>query len=75
MNAILDFFASLADIIGGAVDFLLGLIADLVYIAQITAKAVSSIPGYFAFLPPEVIALLVTIFAIVVLYKIFGREG
>lgn len=75
MDAILGFFSGLADLIGGAVDFLIGFLADLLYIAQLTAKAVGAIPGYLALLPSPVIALLTTIFAVVVLYKIFGREG
>lgn len=75
MNAILKFFSGVADLIGGAIDFLIGLVADLVYIVQLTAKAVATLPYYLRLLPPTVIVLLTTIFAVVVLYKIFGREG
>ena len=75
MNAIIEFFSGLVDIIGGLVDFVLGFISDLVYLAQITAKAVASIPSYFSWVPAPVLALLLSVFAVVVLYKILGREG
>lgn len=75
MNAILEFFAGIADLLVGAIDFLIGLIGDIVYLVQLTGKAVSSIPGFFQWLPAPVVALLVTIFGVVVIYKILGREG
>ena len=75
MDAIIGFFAGLVDVLGGLVDFVIGLVADLVYLAQITGKAVASIPSYFAWVPAPVLALLLSVFAVVVLYKILGREG
>lgn len=75
MDAILGFFRGIADVLVGAVDFLIGIIRDLVYLAQITARAVSAIPGFFAWLPPPAVALLLTIFSVVVIYKLLGREG
>lgn len=75
MNAILEFFAGVGDLLRGAVEFLIGVIADIVYLAQLTAKAVAAIPSYFALLPSPVVGLLTTIFAVVVIYKILGREG
>lgn len=75
MDAIIGFFTGLADVLGGLVDFVIGLVADLVYLTQITGKAVASIPSYFAWVPAPVLALLLAVFAVVVLYKILGREG
>lgn len=75
MDAILEFFTGVADLLMGAIDFLVGVIGDIVYIAQLTAKAVTSIPNFFQWLPAPVVALVVTIFAVVVIYKILGREG
>lgn len=74
MDAIIKFFAGIADLLSGAFGFLLDLAADIVYITQLTAKAVSAIPSYFTWLPPQVLALLLTIFGVVVIYKILGRE-
>lgn len=75
MDAIIEFFTGIVDLLTGAVDFLIGVIADIVYIAQLTAKAASSIPSYFTWLPSPVVAMIVTIFGVVVIYKILGREG
>lgn len=75
MDAILGFFSGVADLAVGAFDFLLGIIRDLVYIVQLTAKAVTAIPGLFRLLPPSCVSLLVVIFGVVVIYKILGREG
>lgn len=75
MDAIIKFFTGLGELLIGAVDFLIGLIGDILYIVQLTAKAVMAIPAYLAIFPPPVIALLMTIFSVVVIYKILGREG
>lgn len=75
MDAIIGFFRGIADVLVGAVDFLIGIIRDLVYLAQLTGRAVSAIPKFFTWLPPSVVALLLTIFAVVVIYKLLGREG
>ncbi len=56
-------------------DFVISLVEDLVYIVQATGKALTSIPSLFSWLPPPVLALLITIFGVVVIYKISGREG
>lgn len=74
MGAIIDFFTGIADFVTGAIDFLIGIISDIVYLVQLTAKAVAAIPSYFSWVPPQILALLLTIFGIVVLYKILGRE-
>jgi len=63
-----DFFVSIFD-------FVVGFVDDIVYVVKATGKAVASVPDYLSWLPGEVIALLVSIFAIVVIYKILGREG
>lgn len=74
MDAIIGFMDGLSDVITGLVDFVIGLISDLVYLAQLTAQAVSSVPSYFSWVPAPVLGLLLSILAVVVLYKILGRE-
>lgn len=75
MDAILGFFSGIASLLSGAFDFLLGILRDLAYIATLILKAISSVPAYFRWLPAPVVALLVTIFGVVAIYKILGREG
>lgn len=75
MGAIIDFFTGIADLAIGAFEFLIGIISDIVYVVQLTGRAIAAIPGYLTLLPAPVVALLMTIFAVVVIYKILGREG
>lgn len=75
MDAIIGFFTGIADLLSGAFDFLLNLVGDIVYTALLIAKAVASIPTFFTWLPAPVLALVVTIFGVVAIYKLLGREG
>lgn len=75
MKDIIEFFTGIADAITSLIDFLISFVQDIVYIVKLTGEFVLQIPSYFAWLPSEAVALLVTIFAIVVVYKIAGREG
>lgn len=74
MTAIITFIQGIADAISAALDFLLGLVEDVLFIAQTCAAFVVKIPEYLSFLPSSVLALIVSIFAVVVIYKILGRE-
>ena len=68
LNGIWEFFSSLYD-------FVVSFFEDIVYIIRLTAHFVLKIPDYFDWLPPEALVLVVTIFSIVVIYKVLGREG
>lgn len=75
MDALLSFFKSIGDTIVAVIDFVIGLFQDLIYMISLLGKVVLNIPSYFSWLPAEVIALIVTLIAIVVIYKVLGREG
>lgn len=75
MDAIVSFFTGLGNAIVSVFDFIISFFSDLIYVIQLLGKVVLSIPSYFSWLPGSVSALLVTLFAIVVIYKILGREG
>lgn len=75
MDALLKFFEGIGTAITSVFDFCFSMVSDLVYLVGVTGKFLSHIPSYFNWLPPQLLGLLVSIFAIVVLYKIFGREG
>lgn len=75
MTAILNFIQGIADGVKAGVDFLLSMIQDVAYVVQLTATFVVQIPMYLSWLPAPVVALVVSIFAVVVIYKILGREG
>lgn len=75
MNAVVSFFKGIGDAITSAFDFLISLISDIVYMIQLTGKFLAQLPRYFSWMPAEISALLLILFAIVVIYKILGREG
>lgn len=75
LETIKDFFVGMIDIIVSLVDFVIGIVEDLVYVVTLCGQFVLKIPAFFSWLPSGVVALIVTVFAIVVIYKILGREG
>jgi hypothetical protein len=75
MQAILDFFTNIWTVVNQLISFVIGLVEDLVYVVRLTGQFVANIPTYFSWLPPAALAILVSIFGIVVIYKIIGREG
>lgn len=75
MADILAFLKGIGSAITSLIDFLISFISDIVYICQLCGEFVLNIPSYFSWLPAEAVAIIVTIFAIVVIYKIAGREG
>lgn len=75
MQAILDFFTGIWNVITSLIDFVVGIVEDLVYVVKLTGTFLVQIPNYFGWLPTAYVTLIVTIFGIVVIYKILGREG
>lgn len=75
MQALLDFFAGLIDIIIAPIKFLISFIGDIVYVIQLTGNFVVNIPNYFGWLPSAFVSIIVSIFGVVVIYKVLGREG
>jgi hypothetical protein len=75
MQSIVNFFTGIADVLTVAFDWFIGFLKDLAYMVVMTGKVLASLPGYFSWLPEELVALIVTAFTFVVLYKILGREG
>lgn len=74
MTAIFDFLTAIADGIIGIVEFMASLIADTLYVVQLTANAISQIPQYLAFIPGPVLAIILSMLTVAVVYKVLGRE-
>lgn len=74
MNVIIQFLNGIGNAISSAFNLVFGLLEDLIYLIKLTGRALASIPGYFAWLPSEFVALIVATITIAVLYKIMGRE-
>ena len=75
LETIKDFFVTFMGIVTALVDFVIGFVEDIVYVVQLTADFVAKIPYYFVWLPDVCVSLIVAIFAVVVIYKVLGREG
>lgn len=75
LDAIKNFFFGLANVITSLIDVVVGLVEDLVYVVKLCTSFVAKIPTLFSWLPSSALALIVTIFSIVVIYKVMGREG
>ena len=75
LKTIAEVLMAIVDFIISLVDFVISFIADIVYIIGLTGETVAKIPDYFSWLPSEAVTLIVSIFAVVVIYKVLGREG
>ena len=75
MEAILDFLEGFVETVTSLVDFVIGFFDDIVYLIDVTGQVMTQIPSYFLWLPSELVALFGVLLALIVLYKILGREG
>lgn len=74
MKALISLLEGIGSAVTGFFEFVFSLIADIVYLVQLTGRMLAQIPRYFSFLPPPVLAVIVTAVTIAVLYKVLGRE-
>lgn len=74
MQKILDFLNGIGNAITTAFQFLVSIIEDIAYICKLTGQAVTKIPTYFSWLPAPVLAGLVACLAVVVIFRILGRD-
>lgn len=74
MQSIIDFLSSIGDAILAAIDFVISFFGDLIYIIQLLGKFMLQLPSFLSWLPAPVVGVLLTTFAIVVIYKITGRS-
>lgn len=56
-------------------DFVVDFVADIVAVIKYTGQAVAQIPQLFQWVDPKVLGTILAAFAVVVIYKILGREG
>lgn len=76
MDAIINAINGIADGVRSALAFLGDMIADIVAMAEMLAEGLLALPTWLGyFFPTEVVVAMVAVFAIVVIYKILGREG
>lgn len=74
MQAIIDFFKSIAEFFSSVVNFVITIVSDLISMIQTIGKVVLKIPDYLGFLPAALVGILVAGISVVVLYKVLGRS-
>ena len=74
MKAIIEDLKGIAEAVTAAIDFLFGIIEDLVYMVRLLGQFILDIPNYLQWLPSVITNIFIAIFSIVVIYKILGRE-
>lgn len=75
IESVKEYIIGIGELLISIYDFVIGFFSDIVYVIKLTAAFVAKIPSYFSWLPAPVVTLIVSIFAVVVLYKVLGREG
>lgn len=75
LSTLKDYIVGIGELFTSLYHFVLDFFSDVVYVIKLTAQFVVKIPTYFSWLPAPVLALVVSIFAVVVIYKVLGREG
>lgn len=75
MQAIIDFFNTIGNVISTVIDFVVKMFSDLVFMLKLLANFFASLPSYLSWLPSAAVSSIVLIFTIVMIYKILGREG
>lgn len=74
MGEIIDFFKQIGEFFSSVVDFIVNFFSDLAYVIGLLGDFVSKIPSFFSWLPTSLLAILLTIFGVVVIYKVLGRD-
>ena len=56
-------------------DFVVGFVNDIISVVKYTGQAIAQIPQLLEWINPTLIGMLLAAFAVVIIYKILGREG
>lgn len=57
------------------VKFIIGFVSDLVELIKTVVQAFEYLPEFFSWVPISLGTLLTSLFIVVILYKVLGREG
>lgn len=66
---------SLVSFFDSVIDFIIDFFQDLVYVIDLLAETVKSIPEYLGFFPTILVTAIISLVSIAVIFKILGREG
>lgn len=74
MDSIFGIIELIGSLLTGTIQFLVNLVLDIVYVVQLGVEILTSIPLYFSWLPPSILALLVTFVTVAIILKVAGRR-
>ncbi|MBQ8624154.1 MAG: hypothetical protein IJ424_07290 [Oscillospiraceae bacterium] len=75
LESIKEILFNIGDFFVTIYDFVVGFVNDIVSVVKYTGQAVAQIPQLLEWVNPALIGMLLAAFAVVVIYKILGREG
>lgn len=75
IKQIVDLLKSIAELTIALVKFVPKLLNDFIMVINLVVDAVAQLPRLFIVFPSIISSLLIAVFAVVVVYKILGREG
>lgn len=75
MDAIINFFTSIADSVRFFISYFTDVIEDMVEMVVMLGQAALELPAMLTFLPPPIVLMLTTFLTAAILYKVLGREG
>lgn len=75
MSAVANFFSSVGDLLVSLGQWFIDTLLDLWYAISMMIDFSLMLPQVFAWLPASAVLVMTMTFAIVVIYKILGREG
>lgn len=74
MQWLADLLTELGNLIKNGFEAVMSFFTDIANLGAQVGKAVASIPNFLSGLPAELLTLFISLFAIVALYKILGRD-
>lgn len=75
MEDLLNMIEGFIDLVVSLANFVFDLIQDLLYLIDLLATVVLNLPDIFGWMPPAIYSIIASIFGVLVMYKILGREG
>lgn len=75
LQEIRDILVAIGDFFTTVIDFVIAFFKDLVYMVKLVGETITQLPEYLDWLPAGLVGGLLAIFAVVIIYKILGREG
>lgn len=74
LESIFSAIQKIVDFLDTIWKFITDFLSDTFDMIKLVGETVKDIPSYFSWLPPSITAVIVSIFSVVVIYKILGRD-